>query len=236
MSNWGDTILNSCHKFMQARLAQPCLLCGARCRGALLCAGCAADLPRLPTELCPRCALPSAGGAVCGHCLRHPPAFDRGVAVYAYAFPVDALVQHCKYAGHLALTDLFAAALAERLAGCADLPDALIPMPLHPARLSERGFNQATEIARRLAQPLRIEWLPAACDRTRDTPPQAGLDLKARHRNLRGAFACSVDLSGRRVALIDDVMTSGASLDALAQAVKRAGAAEVQAWVLARTL
>jgi ComF family protein len=109
-------------------------------------------------------------------------------------------------------------------------------MPLHETRLAERSFNQAGEIARRLAPVLDIPWLAEGCRRIRDTPPQAGLDLKARRRNLRGAFQCDLDLTGKHVALLDDVMTSGTSLDELAKTVRKAGAAEVSAWVVARTL
>ena len=236
MSNRFVALLDSCLTIAQNGLRQPCLLCGAGTQDSLLCGACVKDLPLLPLPLCPRCALPSGDGSICGNCLRHPPAFDRTVAVFDYRFPLDALVRHCKYGGNLAVTQLFSDGLEKRLETVSDQPDVLIPMPLHPARLRERGFNQAVEIGRRLARRLKIEWLPEACARVRDTPPQAGLDLKARHRNLRGAFACNADLKDRRIALLDDVMTSGASLDELARTVKRAGAGEVSAWVVARTL
>ncbi len=235
MSNPRSSLLNICLGFARSRLPQACLLCGARVAGQLLCAPCAADLPRLPDDRCPQCALPSPGGAVCGACLKHPPAFDRTVAVHAYGFPLDALVRHCKYAGALDLTDWFAASLAEALAAQPRV-DLILPMPLHEARLAERGFNQAVEIARRLAPRLGIPWSPQGCRRTRDTPPQAGLDLKARRRNLRDAFRCDLDLTGKHVAVLDDVMTSGASLDELAKTIRAAGAASVTAWVVARTL
>jgi len=155
-------------------------------------------------------------------------------AIYHYGFPLDVLIQHCKYSGAQELADLFAEALSEHLA---DLPrpDLIIPMPLHPARLRERGFNQALEIARRLGDRLNLPF-SHACRRVRDTPPQAGLDLKERKRNLRGAFACDEDLTGKRIALLDDVMTSGSSLNELANAARRAGAVEISAWVVARTL
>lgn len=235
MSNTFAHILNNCRRFVQSRLPQDCLLCGARVVGRMLCPGCAGDLPLLPRARCPQCALPTHEGALCGHCLKHPPAFARTVAVYAYAFPLDALVKHCKYGGALAVTDWFAAALAREL-DSSTLPDLVIPMPLHDTRLAERGFNQAGEIARRLAPLLDIPWTPHGCARIRDTPPQAGLDLKARRRNLRGAFRCDLDLHGKRIALLDDVMTSGASLDELAKTARKAGAVEVSAWVVARTL
>ena len=219
---------------MQAGIAQPCVLCGARVSGKLICPGCADDLPRLPAERCPQCALPSHGGVLCGACLKKPPRFERCEAVYRYGFPLDALVRHCKYGGAQELAELFAEALVQRLA---DLPrpDLIVPMPLHPARLRERGFNQALEIARRLGDRLNLPCRHA-CRRLRDPPPQAGLDLKARRRNLRGAFVCDEDLNGKRIALLDDVMTSGSSLNELAQAAHRAGALEISAWVVARTL
>lgn len=221
---------------MQTRLPQACFLCADRVTGRQLCAGCEADLATMPAACCPQCALPTPRGEICGACLKKPPAFERSLAVFSYAFPLDSLVQQCKYAHATRLTDFFAARMAERIG--VDRPDLdyLLPMPLHPARLAQRGFNQAAEIARRLSPRIGVPWLPDACTRVRNTASQAGLDLKTRQRNLRGAFVCRIDLSGKRVALIDDVMTSGSSLDELARAVRKAGASEIQAWVLARTL
>lgn len=242
MSNHTLNVLNSCVSFVQSGLPHPCLLCGATTRGDQLCPGCRQDLPVLPPQRCSQCALPLPsrqedfhGGVACGACLRRPPAFDHTVAVYAYDFPLDALVKHFKYQGALELAAWFAQGLAQQALGHNNI-DLLIPMPLHAERLGERGFNQAAEIARHLAKHLQLPWLPSACQRIRNTPPQAGLDLKARRRNLRGAFRCDVDLSGMRVALVDDVMTSGTSLNELARTVKKAGAASVAAWVVARTL
>lgn len=245
MSNHIKPLLNSCLEFVQTRLPQACLLCGGPCRGTLLCSGCDADLPRLAgAGHCAQCAvpLPSQAGesAVCGACLKRPPAYAHTRAAFAYRFPLDALVRRYKYHGALALGGVFAHALAARADATAHLPnplpDLLLPMPLHPIRLAERGYNQAAEIARRLAPLIDRPWLAEGCRRVRDTPPQAGLDLKARRRNLRGAFACDMDLSGKHVALVDDVMTSGSSLNELAKVVRRAGAAQVSAWVVARAL
>lgn len=240
LSNRLAAILNNCINGVQSRLPQVCLLCGARTLGGLLCSGCAADLPALAGAACPRCALPwsggrESGGVVCGRCLRHPPAFESTRAAFRYAFPVDALIRHCKYHGALELTDWFARALEREVANL-PAPDLLLPMPLHPARLAERGFNQAAEIARRLAPRLGIPWSATGVRRLRDTPPQAGLNLRARRGNLRGAFGCDLDLHGRHVALLDDVMTSGASLHELARAARQAGATRVSAWVVARAL
>lgn len=235
MSNLIAGLVNSCLNIVRGRVAQPCLLCATRSHAGLLCPDCSADLPRLPAERCPSCAAPTPGGAVCGACLKRPPAFDRTEAVFRYAFPADVLIHQLKYSGQIVIADFLAANLAETLAGL-ERPDLILAMPLHPRRLRERGYNQAALLAGHLARRLGVEFDPAACRRERDTPPQVDLPVKARRKNMKGAFACDADLTGRRVALVDDVMTSGASLDELARVVKRAGAVEVSAWVVARTL
>jgi ComF family protein len=235
MSNRHGNFLNRCTNIVQSFLPQSCLLCGARARGTLLCPACASDLPPLPPARCPVCASPSAGDTVCGACQRRPPAYARTEAARAFDHPLDALIRHFKYDGVVALSALFAELLADTLAPRQPV-DLVLPMPLHPARLAQRGFNQAAEIARRLAPAIGLPWRADVCRRVRDTPPQAGLDLAQRRRNLRGAFVCDVDVSGLRIALLDDVMTSGSSLDELAQTVRRAGAVDVRAWVVARAL
>lgn len=184
---------------------------------------------------CPRCALPTPGGEVCGACLKSPPAFDLAAAAYRYDFPVDVLMQQFKYAGQTVLSGFLAESLLARLPD-AETPDLVLPMPLHPRRLRERGFNQAALLARHLANRLGVDFDAGACRRKRDTPAQVGLPDKVRRKNLRDAFVCERALTGLRVALVDDVMTTGASLGELATAVKRAGAVSVQAWVVARTV
>ena len=220
---------------MRSILPQDCLLCGAFSGRAKICAGCAADLPCHPQACCPVCALPTLHGAICGHCLKRPPHFGSTRAAYTYAFPLDRLVQSLKYGHNLAVVSLLADTLATQAAKH-PLPDALIPMPLHPNRLRQRGFNQAHEIAQRIARILRLPVLPQAAARVIDTAPQASLPLKQRRNNLRGAFACDHNLQGKRVAIVDDVMTSGSTLDALAEALLKAGALEVQCWVVARAV
>jgi ComF family protein len=211
--------------------AQDCRLCGAQSGAELLCAGCAADLPLLPAH-CPRCALPSPGGAVCGRCLDRPPRFDRTLALWRYDFPCDTLVQALKYGARIALAGFFARSLSDR-----GLPpvDLIVPMPLHPRRLAERGFNQALEIARELGRLGGVTVAARGVRRVRDTLPQTGLPYDRRAKNVRGAFDCDLDLSDRSVAVVDDVMTTGATLDELARVLKRAGAAGVENWIVART-
>jgi ComF family protein len=176
--------------------------------------------------------MPSSLGEICGTCLRHPPQFDMTVAAWRYVYPVDRLVQALKFHGRLALASFF----ADVLASLVQRADVVIPMPLHRSRLTERGFNQAAEIARHLAGRLGTGLAYQGASRIRRTLPQADLPLRERSRNVRGAFACALDLTGARVAVVDDVMTTGATLGELAMVLKRAGAARVENWVVARTL
>ena len=220
-------------KIEQVLPAQPCLLCGDASRNGAWCVPCDAALPYLTAPHCPVCALPTLNGATCGRCLKHAPQFERTTAVFAYAFPLDRLVQALKFNEQLLLAQQLANQLAQRVK---DIPDCIVAMPLHPARLQERGFNQSLELARWLAQNLDIPLLNHACQRVRDTPPQSALPWKERGQNMRKAFICTEDLSGKHVAVVDDVMTSGASVNALARAMRQAGAREVSAWVVARTL
>jgi ComF family protein len=213
--------------------AQACALCGAPSRHGAWCPACDAALPQLPAARCPVCALPTPDGSACGRCLKKRPQFDRTAAAFAYAFPVNKLVQALKFNEQLHLAN----PLADRLASCVDVrPDCIVPMPLHPARLMQRGHNQSLEIARRIASRLDVPLAARSCLRVRDTPPQSSLKWKERGKNMRRAFQCTESFSGKHVAMIDDVMTSGASLNELALALRRAGATEVSAWVVARTL
>lgn len=233
MSILTGNFLNISAKLWQTLPAQPCLLCGAFSHNGAWCKACNSALPYLTTPRCPLCALPTHNGDVCGRCLKRRPQFDRTLAVFAYAFPLDKLVQALKFGERLMLVHALADSLAQRVEA---RPDCIIAMPLHPFRLRERGFNQSIELARRVANRLDIPLLPHACQRVRDTPPQSALKWKERGKNMRKAFTCTQDLSGNHVAVVDDVMTSGASLNEVSIALRRAGAREVSAWVIARTL
>lgn len=227
-------ILNSCLKIVQYLLPASCLLCGAGTQSAAICEACDADQPRLPAPRCVVCALPLPAGDVCGACLARAPRFDAVCAAFAYAFPVDALIQALKYGNNLAVAVVLGEALAASVEG--KRPDFLLPMPLSAARLRSRGFNQALEIARRVSALTGIPVVDDICSKTVDTLPQAGLPWKARARNVRGVFACHAGLEATTIAVVDDVMTTGATLDELARCLKRAGAAEVRGWVVARAL
>lgn len=217
-------------------LAQDCLLCGAGAAQALLCSACAQDLPRLPDALCPRCAAPSPDSRLCGSCLRETPHFDASHACLRYAFPVDRLVQAFKYHQQLNLAAYFAALMARHFLAQqhTERIDMVIPLPLSHERLRERGYNQSLEIARPFAHACQLPLQHQQVARIRHTAPQALLPWSERQQNMRQAFVCKQRLDGQHVLIIDDVMTSGASLNEFARTLKAQGAARVSNWVLAR--
>lgn len=221
--------------FFERLLAHTCLLCGAPSGNERVCGGCHQNMPFHTLRHCPQCAIPTPDGQRCGGCLKRPPLFDHSVAAFSYAFPINQSIQALKYNSRLAIAQMLGQYLAQAAKTCPP-PDLLIAMPLHPARLRERGFNHASEIARAVAQSLSLKLDLNCCQRVRDTPPQVALTYEQRRRNVRGAFTCDSSVAQKRIALIDDVMTTGTSLDELAATLKRAGACEVSCWVAARTL
>lgn len=226
-------LLNLGTRIGQTLLAQDCLLCQAASGGSLLCEACARELPS-SAAACPRCAAPGTSNAECGACIAAPPHFDASCAAFTYAYPVDALIQALKYGGQLALAGLFAQALQQRIGGAGGV-DLIVPLPLHPLRLAERGFNQAAEIAKALSRLCSIAMDAQLAQRVRNTAPQTALPWRERATNMRRAFACARDLAGLRIAVVDDVMTTGATLDEFARTLKESGAARVENWVVART-
>lgn len=213
---------------------QDCVLCAGRAEGALVCRPCAADLPWL-RACCQRCALPLPHAGMCGECLRTPPAFDGAAAAFEYRFPVDRLVHRFKFGGDLAIGRWLGEQLAARVRGL-ETPDVLVAPPLAPRALGERGFNQALELAKPVGRALGVPVEPAALRKVRETAPQRTLGRRARQVNLRGAYVCELDVSGARVVVVDDVITTGATVGSAAEAMLRAGAASVHAWAVARAL
>lgn len=232
-------------RLVHALLPAPCLGCGRPlpATGAALglCGTCRGSLAPLPREACAVCARPLAAHALpadyrCGACRQRPPAFDRLLALWSYRPPLDAVVRGLKFGRLDYLGRHLAAALAEalgdRLAGC----DRVVPVPLHWRRRLARGYNQAERIARPLAGRLGLPYAPALA-RRRATPPQSLLGRDDRLANLRKAFRVPRPERVRdlRILLVDDVATTGATLDAAAAALKNAGAAAVTALVAGRT-
>ena len=222
----------------QVIFKQNCVLCASpKANNHAVCKPCVNDLPWHPKTSCPQCGLASSG-MVCGSCLNGQPDFDTTKAVFLYAYPIDAMMLRYKYGNMLNLGDTFGEFLADKVT--LENIDLIIPMPMHPTRLKERGFNQALEIAKVLDKLLcknhkgKLDY--KSVERQTLTPPQASLPLKERVKNIKGAFKVYADLSGKRIAIVDDVMTTGASLNELAKTLKKAGAAHVECWVIARTL
>jgi ComF family protein len=219
------------------RLAAPfCAVCRVE-RGDPVCPGCLRDFFDASCLRCPVCgARLSAAPPVarCGRCLAAPPIFDRTIVLGDYAPPLDGMVMALKTGGRLDLARVFAELLAERTAQRASI-DCLLAVPLADRRQRQRGFNQSMEIARVVARRLSVPLRRRALVRTRAGPPQQSLPLQARHDNVRGAFALKGPLRVRCAAVVDDVMTSGATLDEVARVLKRAGLAQVINLVVART-
>jgi ComF family protein len=213
-----------------------CLACAeaVAAGGRDLCPACVLGLPWNRCA-CLRCGLPlPLPAAACGHCQRRPPPLAETRAVFRYEAPLDRLLPRLKFHEDLAAGRLCAELMAEALAGVSR-PDALIPLPLHHRRLRARGFDQTLELARPLARALALPLRDDVLARVRETAPQSRLDAAARRRNLKGAFVVRPGIAlPAHVALIDDVMTTGATLHAAAAALRRAGVARVDAWVCAR--
>lgn len=211
-----------------------CLLCGAPgVRGMDLCAGCLADMPRNCT-CCACCALPlPEPGALCGQCLRHAPPWQAAWVPFRYAWPLDRLETRYKFSASLAAGRALTALWRERLPP--ELPQAIVPVPLHRSRLRQRGYDQALELARAIARDVRRPLRADVLWRRRATTAQSTLDAAARRRNVRGAFALRAgDDLPDHVALFDDVMTTGTTLAECARVLMRAGVTRVDVWALAR--
>ncbi len=221
---------------------QSCLLCAEPSESAVpLCGPCESELPWLGGH-CTVCAVPLPdSGLVCGACLKRPPAFERVEAPWRYAFPIDSLITRFKHQARWPLGRLLGELLSHHLqhafAEGLPRPDLLLPVPLASKRLRQRGFNQAEMLAdwlgASLALPTQKHWL----QRPQDTANQQDLDAAARLRNLRRAFAldAKAEVRGKHLAVIDDVLTTGATAEAIAQLLRKAGAARVDIYCLART-
>ena len=233
LNNW---LKNNLSKFLPPG---SCCLCDAPVVHAWdLCGACSLELPR-SSHRCRICALPlgNAGDDLCGHCMKQKPAFDQCLTVYAYAHPMDYLVRRFKYhqdlqVGRL-LGQLWQQDVLARPEYLIDPPQCLLPVPLHPNRLRQRGFNQALEMIRPAAKSLNIPVSTAACARIVDTAQQSSMTAKNRKTNIKHAFSANLS-SAYHIAVIDDVMTTGATADAVAHCLKQAGVEKVSIWVLAR--
>jgi len=237
-------------------LPQPCLLCGDTShdrRDLALCKACLHDLPLLG-ETCLCCANPlerrfeRLEGFIdsspllqirhCGQCLKNKPYFDHSLVFFPYIAPFNYFIHAIKFRGKLAITrllgELMAQQISHTLSGFDDLPDGLLPVPLHSTRQRERGYNQALELARPISEQLQIPIFNNLAQRIKATPPQSSLSLRQRKQNLQSAFVIQHSVDSQHIAIIDDVMTSGSTVNALAKKLKRSGARRVSVWCLCR--
>jgi ComF family protein len=239
LRHWSQHVLAR----LPAAIPSSCALCGCDSNTAL-CGGCRAQFFSHRPHRCKRCAITIAtdDAGICGACLKQPPAFDATIVAVDYAAPVDQLVLGLKFGNRLELAPLFAGMMRDAMldAPPVALPQQLTAVPLGSQRLVERGFNQALEIAKPLARSLGITLEPRLVSRQRDTHAQAQLHPDERHKNIRNAFLVTGDaidlVRGRHVGVVDDVMTTGDTLNELAATLKRFGAVRVTNFVFARTL
>jgi len=230
-------MVNKWIDYFQFKLFPPtCILCGAPGLPDLdICWECLNELP-YNRSCCSHCAIPLPEHGVCGTCLKSPPRFDNCFSPFLYNGAITELITGLKFRSHLQSARLLASLLHKEMeqSGTA-LPDLLIPVPLHPKRLRERGYNQALELGKHLARLFQLPLDKHSCIRTRITEAQSSLPLKQRAKNVRGAFALQRDIDKAHVALLDDVVTTGNTTNELAGLLKRAGVEKVSVWSVART-
>jgi ComF family protein len=236
---WKVTVDNICGEFLELMAPSRCFWCRRPSPNArVACGACAAALP-WNAHACRACGIALGAGqaaGVCGDCLRSCPPQDRTWAAFRYDAPIARAIVDLKFHGRLMPAHVLGRLMAARLAQRAEpLPQLLLPVPLSAARLRRRGYNQALELGRPLARALGLRLAPTAARRTRETGEQTRLDARQRRHNVRGAFAIDATaVRGRHVALLDDVITTGATMAELARAVRAAGATRIEAWAAAR--
>ncbi len=235
MQSWLSEWTKTRHRLLGAAR---CVLCHETAAAGGLCTGCADDLACLRQDgrhRCPGCLAFSVGGVYCGHCQQRPPAADGVFAGYDYQPPLQTMLHAFKYQGHSSLLPALGGLLLAHPPPClADwAPDAVLAVPLSRARLLQRGFNQSALLAEMVARAHHWPLLPAAAVTRRQRPPQSTLSRAQRRQNVRGVFRVRADVKNRNLLLIDDVVTTGATIQELAKSLKRAGAHRVWVWALA---
>lgn len=226
-------------------LCHHCFLCGESLvneRSGQLCRRCQQDLPYFQ-RVCEQCGrelatTPESSLSRCGSCLSRPPLFDRVISAYVYASPVKQLVTQFKYQRQLAigviLADSILARIQETGTSVNQPVEAILPVPLHPSRLRQRGFNQALELARPIASKLDLPLLISSVHRHRNTPEQSSLTGKERRQNLKNAFSMEKQIPYKSLAIVDDVMTTGSTVEELCRLLKKNGVEYIEVWCAAR--
>ena len=233
--NW---LKNNLHKL----IAKQCLLClNSTDNKHLLCSGCENDLPK-NTSHCVICSIPipaaqtNKNRLVCGKCQKNPPNYTTSIIPHLYASPLKQLISQLKFHGNLTYAPLLAQSFINLLKSRKNnLPECIIPVPLHTQRLQERGFNQALELSRIISKQLNIPLDYSLCQRNKATPFQSGLSAKQRKQNLKNAFSVTKSHSYKHVAIFDDVVTTGTTVNELARQLKQSGVEIIEVWAIART-
>ncbi|MFT5769975.1 MAG: ComF family protein [Lysobacterales bacterium] len=232
-------IRNMVDSIIDGILPWRCVVCGLSCTGSGICMTCKAALP-WNDKACSSCALPlpSVDDLHCGACLKKPPILDAVFCPLLFKFPVDRLVHKFKFQRQLASGAVLGRILIERLQlEQRSRPDLLLAVPMHRIRFVQRGFNQSFELARQIGKAMNVPVAVCDLQRHRHTPAQSGLDARSRRKNLKGAFRWrGKPLPGMNIALVDDVMTTGSTLNECAKVLKHAGAQKVSAWAVARAV
>lgn len=219
-----------------------CVLCDAKVtRGISLCAPCLQDLPRI-IHSCYQCGLPlqdALSTTLCGQCQQSPPPVDYLMSSLHYAYPVGHLISQLKFQRHLSHAKIFSQLLLSTLQAhyirpSIELPEVIIPVPLHKKRIRQRGFNQALEIARPIAKGLNVPILSDVIQRAKYTQAQSLLSAVERRKNLRGSFAMVKPIKADHIVLLDDVVTTGTTVYELASLLKKQGVKKVGVWAVAR--
>jgi len=236
------TIKNLLPQVLPRLLPNSCIFCHTPCKKSTvdICQHCLSELPWLE-HTCYQCGnpMPPMNNSLdlCGSCLATPPYFDQLISLFHYHSPVNRMITSLKFSNQLHYAHLFAALLMKKLQQTAhyQLPEAIIPMPLHRKRLCERGFNQALEIAKPMAKALSIPIDINSCIRNKATEPQAQMHAKQRQQNLVDAFSIPSKLLYQHVAIVDDVVTTGTTVNELAKTLRKAGVHQIDVWCCART-
>lgn len=231
-------------KIIQWLLPATCVLCAENInRDIDLCFDCDNDVPRM-NQACYRCAFPLKGNLceqnLCGSCLQKPPAFDRTLALCRYEEPIITFINLLKFSGQLKyakiLNQLFINYIKSNNQYLQHLPECIIPVPLHPSRLKERGFNQALELCRNVAKYFAIPILPNICQRIRATTSQSLIAAKERQNNMKNAFVITQEFNAKHIAIIDDVVTTGSTIAEISKLFKSHGVKQIDIWCYAKTI
>ncbi len=236
-----DMLIQSIKQLLTMALPNTCALCQCHSsNGTDLCDSCMQCLP-WNQQACQQCAMPLADKAQthCGQCLKNPPPFDRMLSLFIYKRPITHMINQLKFHSKLVQSKLLGELLAEKITQYykqENLPELIIPVPLHKKRLIQRGFNQSTELAKPISRALNIPIDKHACVRSKHTQAQSSLHAKLRKQNTKGAFAMNKTINATHIAIIDDVVTTGSTISELSKTLRQQGAKLIDIWCCARTI